>query len=496
MFYPSKSEYMTIARNYNLIPVYKEYAVDTETPASLFIKTVGLEEKGFLLESIEGIKNLSRYSFMGTGGNNLIKFNNGIFSLSKGSEKVYETKTTEPLNELEKILKNYHLYKDPGLGHFVGGAVGYLGYDLVKYFDRIPLPEKELSIPEIMLYLTDLVVVFDHLLNRVKVISTVRIENKISAGKAYDISIKKIEDLEGKITQNNPDGFKNSFNSTAIDDSIKNLQLNSNFEKEKFLEGVRRAKKYITGGDAFQIVLSQRFCTDRFSSSFGIYRGLRTINPSPYMYYFDFDDFKIAGASPEPLIKINGRKILTCPIAGTRKRGLNASEDRALINDLLNDEKEKAEHNMLVDLARNDLGRICKYNSVKVAKYMSVEKYSHVMHLVSRVSGTLDKGNSIYDALKSVFPAGTLSGAPKIRAMQIISELEPDRRGPYGGAVGYFGYDGNLDTCIIIRTAFIKDNKAYVQAGAGIVYDSEPENEYNETLNKAAAVFKAIGLFK
>ena len=496
MFYPSKSEYMAIARNYNLIPVYKEYAVDTETPASLFIKTVGLEKKGFLLESIEGIKNLSRYSFIGIGCDNLIRFNNGIFSLSKGSEKVYEIKTKEPLNELEKILKSYHLYKSPELNHFVGGAVGYLGYDLVRYFDRIPLPEKELSIPEIMLYLTDLVVVFDHLLNRVKVISTIKIENKVSAGKAYDISIKKIEDLEGKITQNNPNGFKNSFNSTAIDDSIKNLQLNSNFEKEKFLEGVNRAKKYITGGDAFQIVLSQRFCTDRFSSSFGIYRGLRTINPSPYMYYFDFDDFKIAGASPEPLIKINGRKILTCPIAGTRKRGLNVSEDRALINDLLNDEKEKAEHNMLVDLARNDLGRICKYNSVKVKKYMSVEKYSHVMHLVSRVSGTLDKGNSIYDALKSVFPAGTLSGAPKIRAMQIISELEPDRRGPYGGAVGYFGYDGNLDSCIVIRTAFIKDNKAYVQAGAGIVYDSEPENEYNETLNKAAAVFNAIGLFK
>jgi len=497
MFYPSKSEYIKIAENHNLIPVYKEYAVDTETPASLFIKSAGPGGKGFLLESIEGIKNLSRYSFIGIGCNNLIKFDNGIFSLIRDGEKVYQVETAEPLYELEKILKSYHIYKNPELNHFVGGAVGYLGYDLVNYFEKIPLPEKEMDIPEIMLYLTETVVVFDHLLNRVKIISTVKIENKISAEKAYDISIENIENLE-RILQNNnnSDDLKNSFSSTITSNSPANLKLNSNFEKEKFLEGVVRAKKHITDGDAFQIVLSQRFCTDRFSSPFGIYRGLRAINPSPYMYYFDFNDFKIAGASPEPLIKINGRKILTCPIAGTRKRGMNIKEDRALMNDLLNDKKEKAEHNMLVDLARNDLGRVCSYNSVKVKKYMSVEKYSHVMHLVSRVSGTLAPGFSIYDAVKSVFPAGTLSGAPKIRAMQIISELEPDRRGPYGGAVGYFGYDGNLDTCIIIRTAFIKDNMAYVQAGAGIVYDSVPENEYNETLNKAAAVFKAIELYK
>ena len=500
MFYPSKSEYVKIAENYNLIPVYKEYAVDTETPASLFIKTVGPCGKGFLLESIEGIRNLSRYSFIGIGCDNLIKFDNGIFSLTRNGEKVYQVKTSEPLGELEKILKSYRLYKNPKLNHFTGGAVGYLGYDLVKYFEKIPLPEEGLNIPEIMLYLTEMVVVFDHLLNRVKIISTVKIEDGIPAGKAYDISIKNIENLE-RIFQNNnnSDDLKNSFSSTITDNpsaSLVNLKLNSNFEKGKFLEGVKRAKKYIADGDAFQIVLSQRFFTDRFSSPFGIYRGLRAINPSPYMYYFDFNDFKIAGASPEPLIKINNRKVLTCPIAGTRKRGMNIREDRALINDLLNDRKEKAEHSMLVDLARNDLGRVCNYDSIKVKKYMSVEKYSHVMHLVSRIYGTLASDFTIYDAVKSVFPAGTLSGAPKIRAMEIISELEPDRRGPYGGAVGYFGYDGDLDTCIIIRTAFIKNNKAYVQAGAGIVHDSVPENEYSETLNKAAAVFKAIELFK
>ena len=496
MFFPSKSDYLAMAESHNLIPVYKEYVVDTETPASIFIKTAGMKKNGFLLESIEGLKNLSRYSFIGVGCKNLIKFDGGVFSLNNGSENVYETKTGNPLLELEKIMKKYRLYKNPELDHFVGGAVGYLSYDLVKYFDEIPLPENKLFIPEIMLYLTDLVVVFDHLLNRIKIISTVKIGDKISASKTYDISVESIENLENKIKQRGGNSFKSSFDSAIINNSTADLDLNSNFEKEKFLEGVRRAKKYINEGDAFQIVLSQRFYTDKFSDPFNVYRGLRTINPSPYMYYFNFGKFKIIGASPEPLIKIKGRKILTCPIAGTRRRGQNSREDRVLTTDLLSDRKEKAEHNMLVDLSRNDLGRVCCYNSVKVKKYMSVEKYSHVIHLVSRVEGTLDKNNSIYDALKSIFPAGTLSGAPKIRAMQIISELEPDRRGPYGGAVGYFGYDGNLDSCITIRTAIIKNGTAYIQAGAGIVYDSEPENEFNETVNKAAALFKAIRLFK
>jgi anthranilate synthase component 1 len=496
MFYPYRKDYMAKAENYNLIPVYKEYIVDTETPTSIFMKTVGPEKRGFLLESVEGLKNLSRYSFIGIGCRNLIKFDKEIFSLDNGSGEVYEIKTRDPLLELEKVMNRFRLYKNPELDHFVGGAVGYLGYDLVNYFDEVPLPGSRLSVPEIMLYLTDLVVVFDHLLNRIKIISTVKINDKITAGKAYDESVENIENLEKIISQKNGNNFSSNFGSSAIGNYSGDLILNSNFEKERFLEAVERAKKYITEGDAFQIVLSQRFYTDKFSDPFSIYRGIRTINPSPYMYYFNFDAFKIIGASPEPLVKIKGRRILTYPIAGTRKRGQSLKEDRILTTDLLNDRKEKAEHNMLVDLSRNDLGRVCRYNSVKVKKYMSVEKYSHVIHLVSRIEGTLDKKNSIYDALKSVFPAGTLSGAPKIRAMQIISELEPDRRGPYGGAVGYFGYDGDLDTCITIRTAIIKNGTAYIQAGAGIVYDSEPENEYNETLNKAAALFKAIRLIK
>ncbi len=496
MIYPSKKEYIVKANDYNLIPVYKEYVVDTETPTSIFLKAVGLEEEGFLLESIEGSRNLSRYSFIGAGCDNLIKFNRGSFTSSVRGEKVFEKNTKSPLLELEKIMDETRIFKNPDLDHFVGGAVGYLSYDLVKYFEKIPIRENKLLIPEIMLYLTNLVVVFDHLLNRIKIISTVKIDGKDCAEKTYDISVQMIEDLEKKIMKTNGINSNSCIDSAMIGSSMETFDFNSNFKKENFLESVRIAKKYITEGEAFQIVLSQRFYTRKYSHPFSIYRGLRTINPSPYMYYFNFGQFKVAGASPEPLIKISGRKIQTYPIAGTRRRGRNLSEDRALANDLLNDKKERAEHNMLVDLSRNDLGRVCRYGSVKVRKYMSVEKYSHVMHLVSKVEGILEKNNSIYDALISVFPAGTLSGAPKIRAMQLINELEPDSRGPYGGVVGYFGYDGNLDSCINIRTAIIKNGTAYIQAGAGIVYDSEPLNEFNETVNKAAALFKAIRLFK
>ncbi len=488
--YPSKEEYLVKAKKYNLIPVYKEYIVDTETPTSIFIKAGGLEKEMFLLESMEGLKKLSRYSFIGVGNSSLIKFEDEVFSIQEAGKEILNIKTMFPLKELEEVIKEYRLYKNPELNHFAGGAVGYLSYDLVKYFENIELTRNKHPLPEIMLYLTDLVIVFDHFLNRMKIISTVKI--KKDAEKAYFQSINKIEELESRIFSGIKNGKGNNFSYHA--DNMKKIDIKSNFSKEKFLEAVGKAKKYIIDGEAFQIVLSQRFSIDSPSNPFNIYRGLRTTNPSPYMYYINFGNFKIIGSSPEPLIKINGKKILSCPIAGTKKRGANPKEERFLVGSLLNDEKEIAEHNMLVDLSRNDLGRVCKFGSIKIKKYMSVEKYSHVIHLVSRIEGTLDKTSTIYDALKSTFPAGTLTGAPKIRAMQIISELEPDNRGAYGGVVGYFGYDGSLDTCITIRTAIIKDGKAYIQAGAGIVYDSIPEDEWNETLNKAGALFKAINL--
>lgn len=491
MYYPSKKEYLARAKTYNLIPVYKEYMVDTETPVSIFIRARGIENEMFLLESIEGIKKLSRYSFIGMGHSALVRFENNIFSVEESEGKITRVKTAHPLTELEKFMRNYIFYKDSKLNHFTGGAVGYLSYDLVKYFENIPIPEKGLLFPEIMLKITDTIIVFDHLLNTMKIISTVKINKNLNPEKAYFLSVEKIERLEKSIF--NSKNNRNSFNFFSNSNSENNdYYFNSNFTRESYIEAVKRAKKYINEGEAFQIVLSQRFSTSGFNEPFNIYRALRTTNPSPYMYYIDFGKFKIIGSSPEPLIKITGKKILTYPIAGTRRRGKSDTEDRMLVSSLLNDEKERAEHNMLVDLARNDLGRICRYGSVKVKKYMSVEKYSHVIHLVSRVEGTLDSNKTIYDAIKSVFPAGTLSGAPKIRAMQIISELEPDKRGPYGGVVGYFGYDGNLDSCITIRTALIKEGKAYIQAGAGIVYDSVPENEWQETINKASALFKSI----
>jgi len=497
MYYPSKKEYLIKAKSYNLIPVYGEYIVDTETPSSIFMKAGGPGGEGFLLESIEGATNLSRYSFIGIGCRTLISFDDGIFTVRCGCKKKIEVKTKKPLEELEKVMSGCRLYKNPELNHFTGGAVGYLGYDLVKYFENVQLPGKKSLFPEMMLYLTDSMIVFDHMLNRMKIISTVKIGGNLSPEDAYAQSIEKIESILRKICDGQKNNMENTSSNLFISDDDLNgcdqdFSLDSSFTKESFLEAVGKAKKYIACGEAFQIVLSQRFSTDNFSNSFNIYRGLRTINPSPYMYYINFGDFEIIGSSPEPLIKISGGKVLTRPIAGTRKRGKTSGEDASLANDLLNDKKERAEHNMLVDLSRNDLGRVCRYGSVKVKKYMGVEKYSHVMHLVSEVEGVLDKNRTVYDALRSAFPAGTLSGAPKIRAMQIISELEPDCRGPYGGVVGYFGYDGSLDSCITIRTALIKDGRAYIQAGAGIVYDSIPENEWSETVNKASALFKAI----
>jgi anthranilate synthase component 1 len=499
MIFPSKKEYVKKALSHNLIPVYKEFIADTETPASIFNKAGGMEKEGFLLESIEGAKSMARFSFIGIGYNSRIRFSDGTFLLDSNNNRSLKLKTAFPLNEIKKIMEQHRPCKIPELDHFIGGAVGFLSYDLVKYFDDIQLPGESTGLPEIVLFLTDLVIVFDHMLNRMKIISTIKIDENIAAEKAYNMSVEKIEDIENRVF-GGTSAFKQDFRSRGFDYSGVHLDekfdIESNFARERFIKSVERAKKYIINGDAFQIVLSQRFSIKYNSSPFNIYRVLRTINPSPYMYYLNCGGFKIIGASPEPLLKISGRKVSTYPIAGTRKRGKSKSEDRYLANELLKDDKEKAEHNMLVDLARNDLGRFCRFGSVRVSKYMYIEKYSHVMHLVSRVEGFLDRNKTIYDALKSVFPAGTLTGAPKIRAMQIISELEPDRRGPYGGVVGYFGYNGDLDTCITIRTAVLKGNTVHIQSGAGIVYDSIPEKEREETINKAGALLKSIRLIE
>jgi len=495
MTYPDKNKYLELAAEYNIVPVYREYMADTETPTSIFLKGCGLNGKGFLLESIEGAKNLSRYSFIGIGCSGKAVLENGIFRYERDGEKIKEKKTRTPLTEIEEIMNDFRLYQDPDLDHFIGGAAGYLSYDLVKYFDDIDLPGGGTGLPEMCLYLTDLVVVFDHLMNRLKIISTIKIGADMTAEKAYQKSMEKIDALEKKIASNKIHSLSTGLRGPADPGKAETI-FKSNIMPEAFKEAVERARASIKEGEAFQIVLSQRFSMEDSRDPINIYRGLRSINPSPYMYFFNFGDFNIIGASPEPLVKISGDRVLTCPIAGTRKRGGSEAEEEKIMESLLNDKKEIAEHNMLVDLARNDLGRVCKYGSVEVKEYMKIEKYSHVMHLVSKVEGILNSGSTIYDVLRSVFPAGTLSGAPKIKAMQIISSLEPDRRGPYGGAVGYFGYDGDLDSCITIRTAIVKDGMVYVQAGAGIVYDSVPESEYQETLNKAAALLKAVNIIE
>ncbi len=487
MFNISKKQFHQLSSHYNLIPVYKEYIVDTETPASLFLKIEKKQKPVFLLESIEGPRGLSRYSIIGIDYSKKLSFLDGIFQVKQQQRVSEKTKTRQPLDYLRTLMGTIKAYQDPGLDHFIGGLVGYISYDTVRYFEPIPIiPGTEF--PELVLYATSLVIVFDHYNNTMKIIATLLIDGQLNSSKAYRESLKMIEGLEQDLFSSNgmPNLVSHRLQHTG------DLDFESNTTKQEYLSAVEKAKGYINSGDAFQIVLSQRFGIKTNTRPFDIYRSLRTTNPSPYMFFMDFGDFKIIGSSPEPLVKVTGKKILTCPIAGTRKRGADQTQDEAIAAELLTDKKEKAEHNMLVDLARNDLGRVSAYGTVKVNRYMDVEKYSHVMHLVSSVEGKLKPNKDVFDALKSVFPAGTLSGAPKVRAMQIIRELEKNNRGPYGGAVGYFGYENNMDFCITIRTAILQRGTAYVQAGAGIVYDSVPDKEYEETVNKASALFRSI----
>ncbi len=489
MFNISKKQFKKIYDNYNLIPVYRQYMLDTETPASLFLKIRKRQKPVFLLESVDGPRGLSRYSIIGIDYSRKISFSEGIFKIKDREGNEYQQKTSRPLDCLRDLAGKIKAYNDPGLGHFIGGFVGYISYDMAGYFENISLGHDP-EFPEMILYSTSLVIVFDHYNNTMKIIATIPSDERSSSGQAYERSAGLILGLEDDI-----------FNSKSVPSrlsqvtrDIEAVDFQSNFSRQDFLEAVEKAKGYINRGDAFQIVLSQRFRIKTDTRDFDIYRSLRTTNPSPYMFFMDFENFKLIGASPEPLVKVRADTILTCPIAGTRKRGNDPAEDELMAQGLLADKKERAEHNMLVDLARNDLGRVSEYGSIKVKKYMEVEKYSHVMHLVSLVEGKLMAKKDVFDALRSVFPAGTLSGAPKVKAIQIIDELENQRRGPYGGAVGYFGYEGNMDFCITIRTAILKEGSAYVQAGAGIVYDSVAEKEYEETLNKAQALFRSINM--
>jgi len=476
---PTLDEARAFAAQGNLCPLYAEVPADLETPVSAYLK-VARGSYSFLLESVEGGERLARYSFIGTEPYRTIRTGAGI--TGDGS-------TGDPLVAVESELSRFKPVPVAGLPRFTGGAVGYLAYEVVRYFeDRVPKAARDvLRMPESVFLFTDTLLVFDHLQHKIKVVSHFRLDGDVEA--AYRQAAWRIEELVGRLEKPLAQLPYRAAQGVSSDEAVS-----SNMTREDHALAVERAKQHIVAGDIIQVVLSQRFQRPTAAHPFDVYRALRTINPSPYMFYLDLGEAQLVGTSPEMLVRVEDGKIDYHPIAGTRPRGGDPEHDKALEEELVADEKEIAEHVMLLDLGRNDIGRVSEPGSVEVPQVMDIERYSHVMHLVSHVTGKLRKGLSPYEALRACFPAGTVSGAPKIRAMEIIAELEEDQRGPYAGCVGYFDMSGNLDTAITIRTILMKDGVAHVQAGGGIVYDSDAATEYAETENKARALIRAIEL--
>jgi len=469
MYTPTLEELKTKFEPGTLVPVYREVVADLETPVSAFLK-VNRGGPACLLESVSGGQQLARYSFIGVEPYRMLRSDRGD---AEG-----------PLERVAVEMGRYRAASLAGLPRFSGGAVGYLSYEAVRRFEEIPAPDADpLALPEAMFMFYDTLVVFDHVTHTIKVVSHVRPGGDTTA--AYREATDRIEEIIARLRrplQPRPD---------AASGKRKAPKMTSNFTQPEFEAAVTQIKEYISAGEAIQVVLSQRMARPTDAAPFDIYRALRSVNPSPYMFYLDFEDFQIIGASPEMVVRVEDGAVMTRPLAGTRPRGRTPEEDAALEKELHEDEKECAEHIMLVDLGRNDIGRVATPGSVKVSELMDVERYSHVMHLVTHVQGELRTDLTAYDALEACFPAGTVSGAPKIRAMEIIAGLEPEQRGAYAGAAGYFSFSGNMDMAISIRTMVLKDRIAYVQAGCGVVYDSVPEREYQETLNKARALLAA-----
>lgn len=488
MFKPSLEEFKQKAKLGNLVPVYKEILADLDTPVSAYLKISG-GEYSFLLESVEGGEKWARYCFLGCDPSVVVSTKGRTMTLMEnGKSEQREIESGSPLSAVKEVLSRYQPVPEAGLPRFSGGAVGFISYDMVRFFEDLPEETlDDLDVPDSQFVITDTMLVFDNVSQTIKIVSNAFIEGD-DLESVYKNTIKKITSLEEKLKA----PLAIEANTDSVENSESSLSFGSNIEEEKFKQAVSRIKEYILEGDAIQVVLSQRLKFSIKCDPFDIYRALRTINPSPYMYYLKFGDLQVVGSSPEVLVRLEDKKVEVRPIAGTRKRGQNEEEDRALEQDLLKDEKELAEHIMLVDLGRNDLGRVSEISTVEVNERFTIERYSHVMHIVSNVKGILKKGLDCFDVLKASFPAGTLSGAPKIRAMEIIDELEPTRRGLYGGAVGYISFNGNMDTAIAIRTLLVKDKNAYLGVGAGVVADSVPENEFEETMNKGRALLKAI----
>jgi anthranilate synthase component 1 len=525
MYSPTLDAFLNLSAQGNLIPVTRRLLADIETPLSAYRKIRGAGE-AFLFESVEGGEHLGRYSFVGCNPRAIVRqdglrvavIENGkvvesfvVESRSHPQERALTPSLSHPMGEggpamagpgdgptnvhdglevVERVMKKYRAVPVAGLPRFTGGAIGFIGYEFIHDVEPVvPRPPRdELRTPVMYFLIADQLMIFDRVAQTITVLVNAVIEDAAGPAEAYESAVAEIDRLVSLLeqpTEHHPVGVP------AVAPSIP---FESNVPREKFSANVLKAKEYITAGDIIQVVGSQRFSTPVKASAVDVYRAARSINPSPYMFLLELEGFSLVGASPEIHVRCEDRRVEIRPIAGTRRRGQTAEEDAALEKELLADPKERAEHVMLVDLARNDLGRVCDFGSVQVKDLMIIERYSHVMHIVSAVEGKLSADRTLYDLMRATFPAGTLSGAPKIRAMQIISELEQTARGPYGGCVGYFSFNGNLDCCITIRTALLKDGKALVQAGGGWVNDSTPEGEYQETINKAKAMLTAVGL--
>lgn len=481
--HPSREEFLRLAASYSVVPVWAEVVADTETPITAFAKIVG-DEPAFLFESAEQDERSGRYSILGTGAEREFIARGRNFEVRRAGQVIRAGEADDPSRELEREMSG--LRAPAGYSHFSGSCVGYLGYDAVRYFEPgvPPAPKDELGVPDMYFFTTDRVLIFDHRTRRLRIMVTTYPGE--DPGAAHADARKKIETLVELLAR--PDSEPVIF----TDAPAAAADVSSNTTRKEFHAMVERAKEYIRAGDVFQLVGSQRFETPFTGAPLDLYRSLRFGNPSPYMFLIRCPGYHLVGSSPEVHVRVDDGQIQIRPIAGTIRRGATRQEDEANAEKLLADPKERAEHIMLVDLARNDVGRIAEFGSVRVTDFMTIERYSHVMHIVSNVIGSLAAGYSAFDVMRATFPAGTVSGAPKVRAMQIISRLEKSKRGTYAGAVGYFGYDGNLNSCIALRTVLLKDGKAYVQAGGGWVADSTPEGEYQETINKAMGVMRAI----
>ena len=484
MIFPDFAGFSRLAGEGNLVPVYREIMADMDTPVTAFRK-IDDGKHSFLLESIEGGEKWGRYSFLGSSPSLIVRSKGARVELIEDGNLTVQT-CDDPTTVLRDIIARYQPVEAPGLPRFCGGAVGCLGYDMVRHFEHIPTDNPDsIGAWDSWFMVTDSLLIFDSVKQKIQVVANAHLDGTVSAEEAYAQAVARIEALVCKLR-----GQISHQSVTAP--AQAEVGFNSNMSRQAFEDAVEKAKEYVRSGDIIQVVLSQRFSGDLTVDPFDIYRVLRTLNPSPYLFFLRMGDTVVTGASPEVMVRKEGERVELRPIAGTRPRGGTSEEDAHLAEDLLADPKERAEHVMLVDLGRNDLGRVCKAGTVEVSELMVIERYSHVMHIVSNVRGALQEGMDAFDLVRATLPAGPLSGAPKIRAMEIIDELEPVRRGIYGGAVGEVSFSGNMDLAIAIRTLVVKDGKVHLQAGAGIVADSDPAAEWQETVNKAMAVRRAI----